>query len=136
MNSTDTLKQRVIAQVDGLRDQLLQIADEIHANPEIGFEEFKAAALLSRTLEKNGFAVERGVLHNRWNPGPDLDMAHGRVGPIASGELEGLPVRCIWAVRLSRTLFFCLAHGTCSRGRADRISLALADRAVFRALAG
>jgi amidohydrolase len=40
---------------------LIHIADTIHANPELAFKEFEAAALLSGTLEENGFAVERGV---------------------------------------------------------------------------
>lgn len=61
MSDIDALKQRVITEVDARRDKLIQIADTIHANPELGFEEYEAAALLSGTLEKNGFAVERGV---------------------------------------------------------------------------
>jgi amidohydrolase len=91
MNNTDTFKQRVIAEVDTLRDQLIQIADEIHANPEIGFEEYKAAALLSHTLEKGGFAVERGVA--------DLETAFvasypgGSSGPTVAilAEYDALP---------------------------------------------
>jgi amidohydrolase len=55
------LKQCVIAAVDGLRDELIHISMTLHANPEIAFEEFKSAALLCDTLEKHGFAVERGV---------------------------------------------------------------------------
>ena len=61
MSELETLKQRVIAQVDTWRDELVRIADTIHAHPEIAFEEFESAALLSGTLEENGFAVERGV---------------------------------------------------------------------------
>ena len=61
MNKTAELKQRVMDAVDTRREQLIEIADTIHANPEIRFEEFKAAALLSGVLEENGFAVERGV---------------------------------------------------------------------------
>jgi amidohydrolase len=55
------LKQRVTVEVDARRDELIHIADTIHANPELAFKEFEAAALLSGTLEENGFAVERGV---------------------------------------------------------------------------
>ena len=61
MNDVDTLKQRVMGEVDTWRDELIRIADTIHANPEIAFEEFESAALLSGTLENHGFAVERGV---------------------------------------------------------------------------
>lgn len=61
LNKLDGLKQRVMAEVDARRDELIHIADTIHANPELAFKEFEAAALLSGTLEENGFAVERGV---------------------------------------------------------------------------
>jgi amidohydrolase len=61
MSEVDKLKQRVMAEVDARRDDLIYIADTIHANPEVAFEEFESAALLSGTLEENGFAVERGV---------------------------------------------------------------------------
>jgi amidohydrolase len=61
MSELETLKQRVIAQVDAWHDELVRIADTIHAHPEIAFEEFESAALLSGTLEENGFIVERGV---------------------------------------------------------------------------
>ena len=61
MSDIDKLKQRVVAEIDARRDELIRIADTIHANPEIAFEEFESAALLSSTLEENGFAVERGV---------------------------------------------------------------------------
>jgi amidohydrolase len=47
--------------VDGWRDRLIRIADTIHANPEVAFEEYESAALLSTTLDENGFSVERGV---------------------------------------------------------------------------
>lgn len=55
------LKQSVIAAVDAMRDNLIQTSLTLHANPEIAFQERKAAALLGDTLEKQGFVVERGV---------------------------------------------------------------------------
>jgi amidohydrolase len=61
MSDIDKLKQRVIAEVDARRDELIRISDTIHANPEVAFEEVKSAALLSSTLEHTGFAVDRGV---------------------------------------------------------------------------
>jgi len=61
MDTTKRLKGRVTVEVDARRDQLIQIADTIHANPELGFEEFKAASLLSKALDDAGFSVERGV---------------------------------------------------------------------------
>jgi amidohydrolase len=61
MNEIEQLKKRVIDDIDSRREQLVGIADMIHANPELGFEEFESAALLSRTLEEGGFSVERGA---------------------------------------------------------------------------
>jgi amidohydrolase len=61
MDRIDRLEQRVVAEIDARRDELIRIADTIHANPEIGFQEFESAALLSGKLEENGFVVERGV---------------------------------------------------------------------------
>ena len=61
MGDIDTLKQRVMDAVEARRDELVRIADTIHAHPEVAFQEFKSAALLSDTLQANGFAVERGT---------------------------------------------------------------------------
>jgi amidohydrolase len=61
MDTIERLKERVAAVVDARQEQLIQIADTIHANPELGFEEFKAALLLTVALEEGGFSVERGV---------------------------------------------------------------------------
>ena len=61
MNTAETLKQRVQSEVDARREELVDLADRVHAMPEVAFEERKSAALLSRVLEANGFEVERGV---------------------------------------------------------------------------
>jgi amidohydrolase len=61
MSAVERFKQQVIAEVESRRDDLIRISDTIHANPELGFEEFEASALLSGALEGSGFAVERGV---------------------------------------------------------------------------
>jgi amidohydrolase len=61
MADLKALKEVVSAQVDARRDELVHISDTIHANPELGFAEFEAAALLTGMLEQAGFAVERGV---------------------------------------------------------------------------
>jgi amidohydrolase len=55
------LKQRIVDEIDRWRDDLIRIAQTIHANPELGFEEHQAAALLTDTLAAHGFQVERGV---------------------------------------------------------------------------
>ena len=42
MSELNELKRRVVADVDARREALIQLSDTIHANPELGFEEFKA----------------------------------------------------------------------------------------------
>ncbi|MEE8369912.1 MAG: hypothetical protein V3S00_03985, partial [Dehalococcoidia bacterium] len=55
------LKQRIIAEVDRRREELIDLSLRLHANPEIAFQEEKAAAWLSDYLEADGFSVERGI---------------------------------------------------------------------------
>ena len=59
--SVSDLKQRAIAAIDARRDELVNISATLHANPEIAFQEFESSALLCDALEKDGFAVTRGV---------------------------------------------------------------------------
>ena len=61
MSNIDELKQRIVDEVDARRDELIRISDTIHANPELAFQEFEAAALLTSVLEREGFTVQRGV---------------------------------------------------------------------------
>jgi len=57
----EKLKTAVIEQIDANRQRLSELARNIHDNPELGFQEFKAAAWLTQFLEENGFAVKRGI---------------------------------------------------------------------------
>jgi amidohydrolase len=63
MNMSDIteLKAAAIAGVENRRAELVCLSDTIHATPELGFEEFKATALLTQVLEDNDFQIERGV---------------------------------------------------------------------------
>lgn len=58
---TELIRQRVNDLIDTNRERFVGISQEIWANPELGFEEFIAARLLTGPLEESGFAVERGV---------------------------------------------------------------------------
>jgi amidohydrolase len=48
-------------EVDRRSMQLRQIALEIHDNPELAFNEYKAVELLTAPLEANGFKIEKGI---------------------------------------------------------------------------
>ncbi len=59
--STDALKQRACARIDDDEAALVDISKKIHDNPELNFQEYKAAGWLADYLEQRGFAVERGA---------------------------------------------------------------------------
>lgn len=52
------MKERILKRADELKDELLRLSHDIHANPETSFEEFRAAAWQKELLEKHGFEVE------------------------------------------------------------------------------
>ncbi len=54
-------KEALSQAVDGLADELETLSRRIHANPELGYQEAKAAAWLSEFLQAKGLEVERGV---------------------------------------------------------------------------
>jgi len=58
---TEELKTLAIAQINAQQDQLSELALKIHSNPELGFQEVKAATWLTEYLEENGFSTERGI---------------------------------------------------------------------------
>ncbi|HEX7096547.1 MAG TPA: M20 family metallopeptidase [Acidimicrobiales bacterium] len=67
------LKQQVIDDIERRADRLLEVSHEIHAHPELGFEEHFAHQLLTDELERAGLPVTRGAC--------DLPTAfHARVG--------------------------------------------------------
>jgi len=57
----ETLKARIGETVDRLADGLWALALRIHGNPELCYQEEKAAAWLCEFLEREGCRVERGV---------------------------------------------------------------------------
>jgi amidohydrolase len=54
-------KASVVEDIDARYQQLGELSQKIHANPEVAFHESKAAAWLAEYLEENGFSVERGI---------------------------------------------------------------------------
>jgi amidohydrolase len=59
--TVETLKQRVVGEVDRLADTLVEASHQIHERPELGFEEHFAADVLASILEGEGLDVERGA---------------------------------------------------------------------------
>ena len=55
------LKQAVRDSIDRLRDDLLSVSHEIHANPELAFEEFRASEVLRNAITRAGLDVRPGA---------------------------------------------------------------------------
>jgi amidohydrolase len=53
--------QHVTDAIEALRRELVEISLDIHAHPELNYQEYHAAQLLAEALERHGFRVERGV---------------------------------------------------------------------------
>ena len=59
--TVDELKAKIAGAVDALADELETLSHQIHANPELCFQEEKAHAWLTEFLEAKGCRVARGV---------------------------------------------------------------------------
>ncbi len=55
------LKEIVAQEVEGRREELVELSLRIHAHPETAFQEHRSAQWLADYLEANGFQVERGI---------------------------------------------------------------------------
>ena len=81
--------QRICDIIEEKREQLIHVSDCIWEYAETKFEEFRSAELICKTLEEEGFNVERGVA--------GLETAfignYGNGGPVIAilGEYDALP---------------------------------------------
>jgi amidohydrolase len=57
----ERLKDSVIAEIDSRYHQLSELSLKIHSNPELGFQEVKAARWLTHYLKENSFSIEQGI---------------------------------------------------------------------------
>ena len=53
-------KAKIVQYVDSIAEELGQLARDIHDNPELGCEEYKALEFISTVLENHGFSVQKG----------------------------------------------------------------------------
>lgn len=87
--SADRLKQSAVAEIDGAQQLLVELSHEIHANPELSFEEFNASAWCADALEVAGFQVDRAICDL-----PTAFRATIGTGPLVIGiccEYDALP---------------------------------------------
>jgi amidohydrolase len=108
-------KEHARSFIDGYRDQLINISNEIHRNPELAFKEVIAAQLLVDELKKAGFEVEHGMtgmetaivaIHSEQSKGPTIAIL---------GEYDALPEighACGHNLIATAALGACLALGS------------------------
>ena len=58
------LKEKIAATVERIAPELIRLSHDVHDNPELGLEEFKACAWQVELLQKYGFTVETGCCAN------------------------------------------------------------------------
>jgi len=82
-------KQQVRAEIDRLTPTLLEISHEIHAHPELNFEEHFAHEMLTGVLTDEGLDVERGA----YDMPTAFDARVGTQGPTVAVccEYDALP---------------------------------------------
>ena len=57
---TATHRETASAAIDAAADELVTISKDLHAHPELNYQEHHAAAILTASQERHGFDVERG----------------------------------------------------------------------------
>lgn len=55
------MKTKIKEAVSNIMEELSYISKSLYENPELGYEEYKAAKLLENFLEKNGFRIDKGI---------------------------------------------------------------------------
>jgi aminobenzoyl-glutamate utilization protein B len=84
-----TLKKEAFADIDARADRLGRLGDAIFSYSEIGFQEYKTVALVSKELSSHGFTVKTGVADM-----PTAYMAtYGSGSPMIGlmSEYDGVP---------------------------------------------
>ena len=91
MSANKSLKTELCGYIDRHADEILEISHLIHANPELGLQEYFASGLLCERLAACGFEVRRGLagLETSFR----ADYSSGKNGPRIAiiAEYDALP---------------------------------------------
>ena len=88
--SSADLARQVAKLVDADESRLLGIFKQVHANPELGFQEVKTSALIAKEWRELGYEVHTGI----GKTGVVAVLKNGS-GPVVMfrGDMDGLPVK-------------------------------------------
>lgn len=81
----------MLARAQALKDELIRLRRDIHAHPELGFQEFRTAALVADTLQEiGGMTIKTGI----GRTGVVAEMGTGD-GPIIGirADMDALPIK-------------------------------------------
>jgi amidohydrolase len=90
-------KETIQRIVDEIRDELLKLSHDIHDNPELGYEEYKASQWQTELLQKHGFAVEKPYcgLETAWRASRKFGIRGPRIAFMAEYDaLAGFGHAC------------------------------------------
>lgn len=87
---TEAQRAEIEASVAGYEPRMIEVAQTIWENPELGYLEVETSALLASELEANGFAVETGIGDM---PTAFVARRGGGEGPVIAilAEMDALP---------------------------------------------
>src|SRR5262245_61908164 len=71
-----------------LKEKLVFLRRQIHANPEYGFKEVQTAALISKTLNEVGATVREGIART----GVVAEIGHGSPIVAIRADMDALPI--------------------------------------------
>ncbi|MEZ2407503.1 hippurate hydrolase [Bosea sp. OAE752] len=97
----------VLPQIDAFKDELTAIRRDLHAHPEIGFEEVRTAGIVADKLREMGIEVHTGigttgvvgVLHGQAGPGRRIGL-RADMDALPIQETTNLPWRSIVAGKM------------------------------------
>ena len=87
----EDLRNKVSQTIDGNARRLIALSHRIHRNPEVAFQEFKAAKWLTAELKRAGFKVNRGVAGLETAFVAKLQGKAARPAIAIVGEYDALP---------------------------------------------
>ncbi len=85
------LQQRIKTEVDRIFPRLVEIRRDIHAHPELGYQEVRTSELVASELQKIGFEVRTGIAKTGV-VGLFQGSAKGRTVAIR-GDMDALPIQ-------------------------------------------
>src|SRR5512137_1102920 len=97
--SLEKAKRDALSWVDENEKSVIEVSDEIWECPELGFIEHKSSKLLSDTLEKHGFKVEREVAGistafvATWGKGEPVIGVMGEYDALMGVSQKKVPIR-------------------------------------------